>query len=277
MPIGWLKSLFSGIIGVVSNHPPENIMVKNPIFEVLVLLGRPAAGKSEILEHLRYMDPSSRMRKFHIGELDVIDDFPMLWTWLEEDDILSKKFAKQRLHTDEDGYFIFPYLWNLLIERIGLDYQKHIRDDLNYHQHTTAIVEFSRGSQHGGYQQAFENLSDQILARAGIVYVQVSFAESFRKNRLRFNPQRPDSILEHALEDEKLERLYRDDDWHELIAKSNSASYLKIQGIRVPYVIFENEDDVTTQGGAPLTRRLQETLGRLWDIQGLGKSKIDAV
>ena len=139
-------------------------MARKTIFDVLVLLGRPAAGKSEILEHLRNMELSKRIEKYHIGKMDVIDDFPMLWAWFEEDHILSKKFAKPRMHTDEDGYFKFPYLWNLLIERIGLDYQKRTRDDSNYHQHTTTIVEFSRGSQHGGYLQAFEHLSDQILA-----------------------------------------------------------------------------------------------------------------
>ena len=102
-------------------NPLEHTMANIPIFEVLVLLGRPAAGKSEILEHLRNTELSNRIEKYHIGRMDVIDDFPMLWAWFEEDHILSKKFAKPRMHTDEDGYFKFPYLWNLLIERIGLD------------------------------------------------------------------------------------------------------------------------------------------------------------
>jgi hypothetical protein len=243
-------------------------MANHQIFKVLLLLGRPAAGKSEILEHLRNTELSERIEKYHIGKLDVIDDFPMLWTWFEEDDILSKKFAKPRLHSDEEGYFKYPYLWNLLIEKIGLDYQKQIRDDSEYHQHTTTIVEFSRGSEHGGYTQAFEHLSDQILERASIVYVQVSFAESLRKNRLRFNPQRPDSILEHGLEDEKLERLYMGDDWHAMLAASASQDVLTVRGMPVPHMIFENEDDVTTPGGGPLSQRLEETLGKLWKIQG---------
>ena len=243
-------------------------MANIPIFEVLLLLGRPAAGKSEILEHLRNTELSERIERYHIGKLDVIDDFPMLWAWFEEDDILSKKFAKPRLHSDESGYFKYPYLWNLLIEKIGLDYKKRIRDSSGYHQHTTTIIEFSRGSEHGGYTQAFEHLSDQILERASILYVQVSFAESLRKNRLRFNPQRPDSILEHGLEDEKLELLYRDDDWQAMLAASASQDVLTVRGMPVPHMIFENEDDVTTPGGGPLSQRLEETLGKLWKIQG---------
>jgi hypothetical protein len=243
-------------------------MTNAPIFDVLVLLGRPAAGKSEILEHLRNTNLTARIQKYHVGELDVIDDFPMLWAWFEEDEILDKKFGKPRLHSDEDGYFKYHYLWNLLIERIGLDYEKLVRDDPQYHQHTTAIIEFSRGNEHGGYLGAFEHLSDQILHRAGVIYVQVSYAESQRKNKLRFNPQRPDSILEHGLEDEKLERLYRVDDWQEMVSGSRSQEYLLAQGKKTPYAVFENEDDVTTQGGEALTQRLEETLGKLWQIQG---------
>ena len=242
-------------------------MANGPIFEILLLLGRPAAGKSEILEHLRNTPLPSRVQKYHIGEMEVIDDFPMLWTWLEEDEILEKKFGKPRLHFDVDGYFKYPYLWNLLIERIGLDYQKLVRDDPECQQHTTVIIEFSRGSQHGGYQQAFEHLSDEILEKAGVIYVQVSYSESLRKNRLRFNPQRPDSILEHGLEDEKMERLYRMDDWHDMVLASSSQEYLNMRGRLIPYAVVENEDDVTTQGGEPLSQRLEETLGKLWRIQ----------
>jgi hypothetical protein len=239
-------------------------MAATSIFDVLVLLGRPAAGKSEVIDHLKNTSLSERIKKYHVGEIDVIDDFPMLWTWFEEDDILSKRFQKPRLHTDEDGYFKYPYMWNLLIQRIGLEYQKRIRDDHDYHQNTTAIIEFSRGSEHGGYSQAFDHLADEIVTRAGIVYVQVSYEESLRKNKLRFNPQRPDSILEHGLQDEKIKRLYRDDDWLALVGKS--PDYLNLHGTRVPYSVLENEDDVTTQGGDLLSRRLAGTLDRLWQL-----------
>lgn len=242
-------------------------MSNAPIFDVLLLLGRPAAGKSEILENLRGTELNERIEKYHIGQVQVLDDFPMLWAWFEEDEILANKFGQPRMHADENGYFKYPYLWNLLIERISLDYEKLIRDDPQYHQHTSLIIEFSRGSEHGGYRQAFEHLSDRILDRAGVIYVEVSYRESLRKNRLRFNPQRPDSILEHGLEDEKMERLYRDDDLKELVATSGSQEYLTTQGKQIPYVIFENEDDVTTHGGDSLSQRLMETMARLWQIQ----------
>lgn len=245
----------------------EHSMQNHAHFKVIILLGRPAAGKSEITDFLHGVDLTSRRERFHLGELDVIDDFPMLWTWFEEDLILEKKFSKPRLHTDGDGYFKYPYLWDVLIGRIGLEYHKRLRDDPAYHQSKTTIVEFSRGSQHGGYTQAFKHLSEEILSEAGVVYVDVSYEESQRKNRLRYNPQRPDSILEHSLEDEKLERLYRTDDWHEMIMAAQSSKYLSVGSFQVPYVVFENEDDVTTHGGDLLSQRLQETFSRLWEIK----------
>jgi hypothetical protein len=234
------------------------------IFEVLIFIGRPAAGKSEILAHLESIQLSKRRDKYRIGELDVIDDFPMLWTWFEEDEILSNKLGRPRLHSVEGNYFIFDYLWDLLIERISLEYDKRLRDNGVYHRDVTTIIEFSRGSEHGGYARAFEHLSQTILAKAGIVYVQVSFAESLRKNRRRFNPQRPDSLLEHGLEDEKMNRLYAEDDWQTI--RAGGDEYLNLQQGQVPYVIFENEDDVTTAGGALLEQRLEETLNRLWRL-----------
>lgn len=242
-------------------------MHRDAIFEVVILLGRPAAGKSEILEFLYQVDDQERVNKYHLGLLDVIDDFPMLWTWFEEDQILSEKFGKPRLHSDENEYFKYPYLWNLLIERIDLEYDKRVRDNIRYHQHLTTIVEFSRGSEHGGYQQAFEHLSEQILSRAGIFYVQVSYAESLRKNRKRFNPERPDSILEHAVDERKLETLYRDDDFQDLRSQSTSTEFLTIRNQKVPFVIFDNEDDVTSAGGAALGNRLEQSFNRLWSIK----------
>ena len=178
-------------------------------FDLLILIGRPASGKSEIIDYLSHLPADARRRRFHIADLDVLDDFPMLWTWFEEDHILSDRLGQPRLHTDADGYFKSPYLWHLLIERLGLEYQKRLRDDPAYHDNATTIVEFSRGSEHGGYAQAFPHLADDFLRRAAIVYVSVPFEESLRKNRRRFNPERPDSILEHALPDDRLQRLYR--------------------------------------------------------------------
>ena len=234
-------------------------------FDILILIGRPASGKSEIIDHLTHTPLDIRRDKYHLADLDVIDDFPMLWTWFEEDHILSERFGQPRLHTDIDGYFKYRHLWHVLIERISLEHHKRLRDKPLYHHHTTTLVEFSRGSEHGGYTEAFPHLADDLLGRAAVVYVRVPFEESLRKNRRRFNPDRPDSILDHSLPDEKLKRLYRDDDWEALSA--GNPDFLTVRSIRVPYVVFENEDDVTTNTPDLLAERLEMVLGRLWDLR----------
>ena len=189
----------------------------------------------------------------------------MLWAWFEEDYILENILHQPRLHTDVNGDFKYRYLWHLLIERIGLEYHKRLRDDPAYHDRITMIVEFARGSEHGGYGEAFPHLAYDLLRRAAVVYVRVPFEESLRKNRRRFNPERPDSILEHGLSDEKLARLYGDDDWATFAP--GDEGFLTVRSIRVPYVVFENEDDVTTGKPDLLAAQLETTLTRLWELQ----------
>ncbi len=238
-------------------------MTQHSVFDTLILIARPAAGKSEIIHYFKNTPLEVRPQRFHIGKIDEIDDFPMLWTWFEEDDILSQ-MGKPRLHTTVDGYFRWPYLWDVLIRRISLEYQKRQRDAPSGPEPVTTLVEFARGVEHGGFRQAFEHLSPQLLERAAILYINVSYAESLRKNRRRFNPNRPDSILEHGLSDEKMERLYAQVDWQEL-TQGKAGGFLSIQRFAVPFVVFENEDDVTTQGGEALGQRLERLLGDLWN------------
>lgn len=233
------------------------------IFEKIILLGRPASGKSEVIAYLKNSPDEERLKRFHLGNIKELDDFPMLWTWFEEDAILSKKFGKPRIHTDEDGYFIEQYLWNLLIERISMDYSKLIRDDQDFHKNNTALIEFSRGTEHGGYKDAFKHLSKEILENAALVYINVPFEESLRKNRKRFNPSKPDSILEHGLPDEKLEKMYKEVDWEEV--SKNSKTHININGVEVPYIVFENMPS-KTDDPAILGPELDKVFSELWKL-----------
>ncbi len=243
---------------------PQNAIMNKNTFDIIILIGRPASGKSEIIDYLKRANDEKRHSLFYIGKLDFLDDFPMLWTWFEEDYILEKVLGQPRLHTDSEGYFKYEYLWHLLIERFNIEYPKRLRE-ANYHDVKTLIIEFSRGSEHGGYTEALQHLGEDILNRAAIVYVNVPFEESLRKNRRRFNPDRPDSILEHGLPDDKLERLYKEDDWAEF-SKSNP-EFVTINGVDVPYAVFENEDDVTTDTPSLLAERLEDVLQRLWNLK----------
>jgi len=50
-------------------------------------------------------------------------------------------------------------------------------------------------------------------------------------------------------------------------ATSISQDTLNVRGMQIPYVDFENEDDVTTQGGELLSSRLEAVLGKLYQVQ----------
>ena len=156
------------------------------IFPVLIFNARPAAGKSEILHGLKALPLEERIERFHVGSLHVIDDFPMLWSWFEEDALLEQVFERPRLHTSPEGYFLYHDLWHLLIRRLNLEYEKFTRDHPQSH---TVVLEFSRGLEHGGYEAAYQHVNREILKRAACVYVRVSYEESLRKNRLRLQPR----------------------------------------------------------------------------------------
>ena len=233
------------------------------LFEKIILLGRPASGKSEVINYLKNTHVGEREKRFHIGKLVEIDDFPMLWTWFEEDDVLEKVFKKPRLYSTPDGYFKEEYLWHLLIERISLDYKKSKRDLGDKISEVTHLIEFSRGTEHGGYKTAFKHLSKELLENAALLYIDVPFEESLRKNRKRFNPDKPDSILEHGLPDTKLEKMYKEVDFHEVI--KGKTTHLEINGVKVPYVIFDNMPS-KTDDPALLGPALDECIGKLWEL-----------
>ena len=236
--------------------------IKENSFDILILIARPAAGKSEIIDFLKKMDEGRRRSGFHVSHFEEIDDFPMLWTWFEEDRILEK-MGKPRIHTTAEGYFKERYLWDLLIRRICLEYRKKVRGFPAYHAEYTTIMEFSRGTEHGGFQQAFQQIDPDILSTSAVLYLDVSWEESLRKNRKRFNPDRPDSILEHGLPEDKMDKLYRRSDWEQV--SSGDPAYLDFSNVKIPYAVFSNEDDVSSTAGNALRDRLEETLALLWE------------
>ena len=232
-------------------------------FEILILLGRPASGKSEVIDFLKKTPIPERLKRYHINELEEIDDFPMLWTWFEEDAILEKIMHKPRVNSDSDGYFLHQYQWDLLIERISLEYRKKLRN-AGYAENMTTLIEFSRGTEHGGYESAFHHLSEEIIEKACVFYIDVPYEESLRKNRRRFNPNRPDSILEHGLPDHKLERLYKEVDWETF--KGNDPEFIHFSGHKIPYAVLRNLPEVTDDP-QKLGPALEDSFSKLWNIQ----------
>ena len=61
-----------------------------------------------------------------------------------------------------------------------------------------------------------------------------------------------------------MENLYREDDWLEFTA--HNSNYIQVGNHSVPYVVFENEKDLTTHGGEQLGSHLETTLHELWSL-----------
>jgi hypothetical protein len=231
-------------------------------FELIALVGRPAAGKSEVIDYLKKTPREERVRRFHVGEFTEIDDFPFIWERFLDDDILTK-LGMDRLITDEKYYFKDERIWDFFIAKISARAEELLREDGDYFTRTTGILEFARGGPRG-FRNAFERLSDTLLARLGAVYIEVSYEESCRKNRRRARPGLEGSILHHSLPDDKMEYYYRTNDWHDL-APGRSGRF-SVRGTEVPYAVFPNEPEVTDRPDA-LGKTLETTLGELWRLR----------
>lgn len=231
-------------------------------FQVIILIGRPAAGKSEVIDYLKNLPDDERRAKLHIAPFEEIDDFLWVWETFEDDDIRSKH-DKPRLSTTPDYYFLDPFTWNLYIEKMNLEFAKRLAHDTYYLDNRTVILEFSRGGDNA-FADAFSYLSDEILARAVIVYVSVPYEESVRRNRRRKRKGQEDSILYHSLPDDKMEKYYKTNDWDNL-SGGKSAGTIEIKEHRVPFTVFQNEPE-KTDDPAKLGPALEDVFGRLWRV-----------
>ncbi len=231
-------------------------------FDVIILIGRPAAGKSEVIDFLKKTPDAERSKRFHIGPFEEVDDFVYVWETFEIDDILTRH-GKPRVFSDEKYWFKDNFIWNLYIERLNLAYRKKIAADAKYHDTMTTLVEFARGGENG-FGEAFSYLHEDVLKRAGIIYIKVSYEESVRKNRRRARPGLEDSILHHSLPDEKMDFYYKVNDWEKLTA--NNPNYIDIKGFKVPYATFENEPEKTLDP-AKLGAELERTTTKLWSVR----------
>ena len=237
-----------------------------PHIPVLIITGRPAAGKSEVIDYLKTVNPAERIRRFHIADFEELDDFVYVWETFEVDDILSR-YGKKRLWTDENYYFTNHFVWNLFLERINLAYRKKLARDPKYHEGTTALIEFARGGDNG-IEEALGFLHEDILKHAGLLYIRVSYEESVRKNRRRARKGEEDSILYHSLPDEKMEFYYRTNDWEKL--EGMDPEFVNVRGKKLPYAVFENEPEKTLDPKL-IGDELERAMAGIWRKMCLGK------
>ncbi|MGD0310351.1 MAG: hypothetical protein ABSC02_13830 [Acidobacteriota bacterium] len=232
-------------------------------FPILIITGRPAAGKSEVIDFLRKCDPIVRLEKYHIANFEELDDFLYVWETFELDDLMSQ-MGKERVWSDEKYWFKDPYIWDLYMKRLALDYRKKLVRDPCYHDRITTLVEFARGGD-DAIQHALSCLSDEMLAKAALLYIRVPYEESVRKNRRRARTGEEDSILYHSLPDAKMEFYYKTDDWEQI--EAGHPDFIALREHRIPYAVFENMPEKTLD-----TKLIGEELARatakLWALRG---------
>ena len=231
-------------------------------FPILIITGRPAAGKSEVIDFLKKCDPIVRLEKFHIANFEELDDFIYVWETFELDDLMTR-FGKPRIWCDEKYRYKDQYIWDLYMDRMALDYKKKVLKDPAYHDKMTTLVEFARGGENA-IHHALTFLSDEMLSKASLVYIKVPYEESVRKNRRRARPGQEDSILYHSLPDEKMEFYYKTNDWEQLTAKD--PNFIEVKGHKIPYCAFENMPE-KTMDPALIAPELERVTKKLWSLQ----------
>ncbi|MHB8106634.1 MAG: hypothetical protein ACYDH4_04300 [Candidatus Cryosericum sp.] len=227
--------------------------------DVILLIGRPASGKSETIDFLKRLPDEVRLREYHIAPFEELDDFVYVWQTFENDTI-RQSMGLGRRDTDDALYFLDDRIWDFFIERIDLDFRKKLARDPLFLEHHTVMMEFARGGENA-YANAFEHLSEDVLSHAAILYIDVSFEESLLKNRRRYRPGQADSILYHSLEDAKMERYYKVNDW-ELLSEGHDEGFVAVKGHQVPFAVFHNEPEKTLDPEL-LGSALRDATGRL--------------
>ena len=235
----------------------------NNHFPVIILIARPAAGKSEVIDYLKKTPLAERLERFQVAGLAEFDDFLYIWEWFEEDDFLEKH-GKPRLHTKPDYYFLDEFAWQVCIQKINHAFAKRLHGEPDFLKTHTAVIEFARGGENG-FRDAFNYLSDEILEQARIVYINVPYEESVRKNKKRARKGQEHSVLYHSLPDDKMEFYYKINDWEKL-SKGNQQGLLEIKGRKIPYAVFDNMPE-KTDDPAKLGPALDDVFIRLGAIR----------
>jgi hypothetical protein len=234
----------------------------NNNFPILIITGRPAAGKSEVIDFLKKADPKERLDRFHIANFEELDDFLYVWESFEIDDILTRH-GKPRVWSDEKYWFKDDFIWNLFIERINLEYRKKLARNANYHDSMTTLIEFARGGENGIYE-ALSYLHEEVLKRAALLYIKVDYEESVRKNRRRARKGQEDSILYHSLPDEKMEFYYKTNDWDTIEKKDPNV--IDVKGFKIPYAVFNNMPEKTLDPKL-IGEELEKATKKLWGMK----------
>jgi len=236
-------------------------------FDHLMMLGRPASGKSEFIDFMKKISDAERAKIFHIGEFEEIDDFVWIWEKFIEDDLwekagyprlYSKHYMPDNPGMAPEGGRLFEFCIQKFNDVITEKYLNH-PDFYNDH---TLFIEFARGNK-PSFKDALEALKPEILKRAAIFFIYVTREESWRRNVARYQEKLKHSILAHMLPRQTFDYFYSDHNWLEL-TKNEPNGYLMVQGLKIPFVTMNNEPESIDP--VVLKKRYGDALTKLFEL-----------
>lgn len=239
-------------------------MQKN-IFKHLMLLGRPAAGKSEFIDFMKKISDAEREEKFHIGKFVEVDDFPWIWEKIAEDDVWEKATGK-RLYSRcymPGNPSVAPEgapLYDFCMEKFNRVIKKDFLGKPEFYNEHTLIIEFSRRE----FEKALNKLQPEILENSAILHIYVTKDESWRRNVARYQEKLKHSILAHMLPKETFDHFYSENDWNAL-THNEPCGCLTVHGVKVPFVTMNNEPESVDP--VVLDRRYGESLRKLMELK----------
>lgn len=251
------------IVGLLNLEYNAPALPNENTLDVILLLGRPASGKSEFIDFMSQISSDHRAREFFIAPFQIVDDFPILWDLFQQDDVWES-VGRQRLFSKRsDGNYAVAddSVWGFLIEQINQRVLESPSFASPRQQRRTLIIEFSRGG-NSGYLDALNRLSPTILRRAVALYVSVSFEGSWRRNIARYDAKKRDGILTHSVPREEMERTYGSDDWP--ILTEGATGLLHVGDIDIPYATMNNEPE--SKDLDILATRYRAALGSLYAL-----------
>lgn len=237
----------------------------NRTFDNILLLGRPASGKSEFIDFMKTLEDEERAAKYHIGHFKELDDFPWIWEKFMEDNIWERAGYPRRYSFGGDNPGLHREggpLFDFCIHKFNVEYAKQYLTNQKFYENGTLFIEFARGGS-TAYQKALDRLSPEILKRSAILFILVSYEESVRRNDARYREKLQHSILAHKVPDETMRNFYQTHDWLSL-TKNQTEGYLPVQNIRVPFVTMNNEPELTDP--VALDNRYGPALQRLKEL-----------
>jgi hypothetical protein len=205
-----------------------------------------------------------RAAHFGIGRFEEVDDFPWLWeACLDDDRRESRGETRNVSERTPEGYNITrPKFRGSLVDRFNTAIAGKYLSNPAFYDGGTLLIEFARGES-DGFRESLERFHPDILKPAAILYINVSFEESYRRNSARYKKGQEESILFHKVPDRDMFGFFRHNDWDQLTG-GRPDGRIDLAGVSVPFVSMANEPE--SSDPAVLRERYSQALLRLLDL-----------